>query len=175
MGRCQSTPGLVESRGRIPLEEMWVSPVETKSTHAYSAGHSLYSPSPSPVTSRGLPSTASNANASNVARSMDSPMSATSSGHSSEDQTARASQSAATQPSTGRQSTRSGKYFILNATDWKYTALLLNSSTPILFLNSRTFGLNAFFLRDLMDVKSPRNLLPLPLESKLPCLMHSIL
>lgn len=122
MGRCQSTPGLVESRGRIPLEEMWVSPVDTKSTHAYSAGHSLFSPSPSPVTSRGLPSTASNVNASNVvARSMDSPMSATSSGHSSEDQTARAPQSAAAQPSAGRQSTHSGKYFILNATDWKYT------------------------------------------------------
>lgn len=26
MGRSQSTPGLVESRGRIPLEDMWVSP-----------------------------------------------------------------------------------------------------------------------------------------------------
>lgn len=98
MGRCQSTPGLVESRGRIPLEEMWVSPVDTKSTHAYSTGHSLFSPSPSPVTSRGLAST--NVNVNNVARSMDSPMSATSSGHSSEDQTTRAPQSA-TQPSTG--------------------------------------------------------------------------
>lgn len=27
MGRSQSTPGLVESAGRIPLEEMWISPV----------------------------------------------------------------------------------------------------------------------------------------------------
>lgn len=26
MGRSQSTPGLVESRGRVPLEDMWVSP-----------------------------------------------------------------------------------------------------------------------------------------------------
>lgn len=26
MGRSQSTPGLVESRGRIPLEDMWISP-----------------------------------------------------------------------------------------------------------------------------------------------------
>lgn len=112
MGRCQSTPGLVESRGRIPLEEMWVSPIDTKSTHTYSAGHSLFSPSPSPVIPRGLPISGNNVNANNVPRSMDSPMSATSSGHSSEDQTARAPQSGATQPSTGRQSTYSGKYFI---------------------------------------------------------------
>ncbi|CAD1473421.1 unnamed protein product, partial [Heterotrigona itama] len=174
MGRCQSTPGLVESRGRIPLEEMWVSPVDTKSTHAYSAGHSLFSPSPSPVTSRGLPSTGNNVNANNVARSMDSPMSATSSGHSSEDQTARAPQSAAAQPSAGRQSTHSGKYFILKRHRLEIYVLLLNPSTPILFLNSlslslslfRTVRLNAFFLRDLMDVKSPRNP-PLPLELKL--------
>ncbi|XP_043604254.1 cyclic nucleotide-gated cation channel alpha-3-like isoform X8 [Bombus pyrosoma] len=128
MGRCQSTPGLVESRGRIPLEEMWVSPVDTKSTHAYSAGHSLFSPSPSPVTSRGLPSTASNVNASNVARSMDSPMSATSSGHSSEEQTARAPQSAATQPSTGRQSTHSGITSSM-------THLVSEGATPLLGTN----------------------------------------
>ncbi|XP_033179011.1 cyclic nucleotide-gated cation channel alpha-3-like isoform X8 [Bombus impatiens] len=129
MGRCQSTPGLVESRGRIPLEEMWVSPVDTKSTHAYSAGHSLFSPSPSPVTSRGLPSTASNVNASNVvARSMDSPMSATSSGHSSEDQTARAPQSAAAQPSAGRQSTHSGITSSM-------THLVSEGATPLLGTN----------------------------------------
>lgn len=155
MGRCQSTPGLVESRGRIPLEEMWVSPVDTKSTHAYSTGHSLFSPSPSPVTSRGLAST--NVNVNNVARSMDSPMSATSSGHSSEDQTTRAPQSA-TQPSTGRQSTHSGKYFILNATEWKYTAFLLNSSTSILFLRSQIERI--FSLCNLTDVKSRKNLPP---------------
>ncbi|XP_068986860.1 cyclic nucleotide-gated channel alpha-3-like isoform X9 [Bombus flavifrons] len=130
MGRCQSTPGLVESRGRIPLEEMWVSPVDTKSTHAYSAGHSLFSPSPSPVTSRGLPSTASNVNASNVvARSMDSPMSATSSGHSSEDQTARAPQSAATQPSAGRQSTTH------SGITSSMTHLVSEGATPLLGTN----------------------------------------
>ncbi|XP_039295982.1 cyclic nucleotide-gated cation channel alpha-3 isoform X3 [Nilaparvata lugens] len=28
MGRSQSTPGLVETKGRVPLEEMWVSPLE---------------------------------------------------------------------------------------------------------------------------------------------------
>lgn len=110
MGRCQSTPGLVESQGRIPLEDMWISPVDVKSAHAYSTGHSLFSPSPSPVISRDLGNTGNNINSNNVARSMDSPMSATSSGHSSEDQTARAPQSAATQTSTGRQSTHSGKY-----------------------------------------------------------------
>nr|XP_012136734.1 PREDICTED: uncharacterized protein LOC100874874 [Megachile rotundata] len=111
MGRCQSTPGLVESRGRIPLEEMWISPTDVKSSHTYSTGRSLFSPSPSPVASRGLVSTENNTNANNVARSMDSPISATSSGHSSEDQTTRAPQSVTTQPSTGRQSTHSGKYF----------------------------------------------------------------
>lgn len=26
MGRSQSTPGLVESRGKVPLEEMWLPP-----------------------------------------------------------------------------------------------------------------------------------------------------
>ncbi|XP_043523176.1 cyclic nucleotide-gated cation channel alpha-3-like, partial [Frieseomelitta varia] len=127
MGRCQSTPGLVESRGRIPLEEMWVSPVDTKSTHAYSAGHSLFSPSPSPVTSRGLPSTGNNVNANNVARSMDSPMSATSSGHSSEDQTARAPQSATAQPSAGRQSTHSGMTSSMTQ--------LVEGATPLLGTN----------------------------------------
>lgn len=113
MGRCQSTPGLVESKGRIPLEEMWISPTDAKSTHTYSTGRSLFSPSPSPVASRGL-AISESANANNVTRSMDSPISATSSGHSSEDQTTRAPQSAATQPSTGRQSTHSGKYNNLN-------------------------------------------------------------
>ncbi|RZF47895.1 hypothetical protein LSTR_LSTR014999 [Laodelphax striatellus] len=28
MGRSQSTPGLVETKGRVPLEEMWISPLE---------------------------------------------------------------------------------------------------------------------------------------------------
>lgn len=44
MGRSQSTPGLVESRGRIPLEEMWVSPIAPP---PYSQ-HSLFSPVDSP-------------------------------------------------------------------------------------------------------------------------------
>lgn len=108
MGRCQSTPGLVESRGRVPLEEMWVSPIDLKS-HAYSTVHSLFSPNPSPVTLRGIPGAGIIADANNVPRGTESPMSATSSGPSSEDQTARVPQSAATQPSTARQSTHSGK------------------------------------------------------------------
>ncbi|XP_076165320.1 uncharacterized protein LOC143145643 isoform X1 [Ptiloglossa arizonensis] len=126
MGRCQSTPGLVESQGRIPLEDMWISPVDVKSAHAYSTGHSLFSPSPSPVISRDLGNTGNNINSNNVARSMDSPMSATSSGHSSEDQTARAPQSAATQTSTGRQSTHSGM------TCNSMTQLVSEGATPLL-------------------------------------------
>ncbi|KAG7204244.1 hypothetical protein KM043_002070 [Ampulex compressa] len=124
MGRCQSTPGLVESRGRVPLEEMWISPLDIKSTHTYSAVHSLFSPSPSPVTGRGVPGASVVSNS--VARSMDSPMSATSSGQSSEDQTARAPQSAATQPSTGRQSTHSGM------TCNSMTQLVSEGATPLL-------------------------------------------
>ncbi|XP_076392648.1 uncharacterized protein LOC105663968 isoform X1 [Megachile rotundata] len=126
MGRCQSTPGLVESRGRIPLEEMWISPTDVKSSHTYSTGRSLFSPSPSPVASRGLVSTENNTNANNVARSMDSPISATSSGHSSEDQTTRAPQSVTTQPSTGRQSTHSG------ITSNSMTQLVSEGATPLL-------------------------------------------
>ncbi|XP_076379390.1 cyclic nucleotide-gated channel alpha-2 isoform X2 [Megalopta genalis] len=126
MGRCRSTPGLVESRGRIPLEEMWVSPLDAKSTHTYSAGHSLFSPSPSPVIPRGLAVTGNNVNANNVPRSMDSPMSATSSGHSSEDQTARPPQSAATQQSAGRQSTYSGMTYT------SMTQLVSDGTGPLL-------------------------------------------
>ena len=105
MGRCQSTPGLVESRGRIPLEEMWISPLDVRGTLPYSISHSMFSPSPSPVVPR-----AADTNNVNNTRNADSPMSATSSGHSSEDATTRAPQSAATQPSTGRQSTHSGNF-----------------------------------------------------------------
>jgi hypothetical protein len=52
MGRCQSTPGLVESRGRIPLEEMWISPLDPSGASSlgpppYSA-NSLFSPTHSP-------------------------------------------------------------------------------------------------------------------------------
>lgn len=103
MGRCQSTPGLVESRGRIPLEEMWISPVDVRGSLAYSISHSILSASASPMASR-LTTTNS--------RNPDSPMSAASS-RSSEDPTTRAPQSAATQLSTGRQSTHSGKLYSL--------------------------------------------------------------
>lgn len=110
MGRCQSTPGLVESRGRVSLEDMWISPIDLKSTHPYSTAASLFSPSPSPpVTSRAIPGTGILADANNVPRGTESPLSGASSGPSSEDQTARAPPSAATQASTGRQSTHSGK------------------------------------------------------------------
>lgn len=95
IGRCQSTPGLVESRGRVSLEDMWVAPLDYK-THAYSTAASLFSPSPSPTSRR----TVQGLGDANVPRGAESPMSAASSGPSSEDQTARAPQSAATQPST---------------------------------------------------------------------------
>lgn len=109
MGRCQSTPGLVESRGRVSLEDMWISPIDLKSTHAYSTAASLFSPSPSPMTPRAMPGTGVLVDANNVPRGAESPISGASSGPSSEDQTARAPPSAATQASTGRQSTHSGK------------------------------------------------------------------
>lgn len=35
MGRSQSTPGLVESRGKVPLEDMWVPPGLVGLTPAY--------------------------------------------------------------------------------------------------------------------------------------------
>ncbi|XP_044728867.1 uncharacterized protein LOC123292320 isoform X2 [Chrysoperla carnea] len=38
MGRSQSTPGLIESRGRIPLEEMWIPPIHTVPTLPSSGG-----------------------------------------------------------------------------------------------------------------------------------------
>ncbi|XP_034950798.1 potassium/sodium hyperpolarization-activated cyclic nucleotide-gated channel 4 isoform X3 [Chelonus insularis] len=109
LARCASTPGLVESRGQIPLEDMWVSPVELRTPH------SLLSPSPSPITAsyQGLRpgetgDTAVAGVVTSTPRAVDSPMSATSSGRSSEDQTARAPHSTMTQPSIGRQSTHSG-------------------------------------------------------------------
>lgn len=133
MSRCQSTPGLVESHARVPLEDMLVSPLDEKLRgYAVGAGtRSLFTPSSSPVLTRttvGVAGVATsiatgpilpgnnvnvNVNVNNVAsRSMDSPMSATSSGQSSEDPTARMPRSVATQPSTGRQSTHSGESII---------------------------------------------------------------
>ncbi|KAK2575506.1 hypothetical protein KPH14_011227 [Odynerus spinipes] len=154
MSRCQSTPGLVESHARVPLEDMLVSPLDRDRGrgHGYAAGagtRSLFTPSSSPVISRGgggitgmVPSTMSaattavpatvattnvNVNVNNVAgRSMDSPMSATSSGQSSEDPTARIPRSAATQLSTGRQSTHSGM------TCNSMTQLMSEGATPLL-------------------------------------------
>ncbi|KAG5322041.1 PREDICTED: cyclic nucleotide-gated cation channel alpha-3 isoform X2 [Acromyrmex echinatior] len=124
MGRCQSTPGLVESRGRVSLEDMWISPIDLKS-HAYSTAASLFSPSPSPVTPRAMPGTGVLADTNNVPRGAESPISGASSGPSSEDQTARAPPSAATQASTGRQSTHSGM------TCNSMTQLVSEGTTPL--------------------------------------------
>ncbi|XP_055688768.1 potassium/sodium hyperpolarization-activated cyclic nucleotide-gated channel 3 isoform X2 [Lutzomyia longipalpis] len=54
MGRCQSTPGLVETRGRTPIEEMWLTPALP--APAYSQA-STFSRAPSPRSHRGEPST----------------------------------------------------------------------------------------------------------------------
>ncbi|XP_011304330.1 cyclic nucleotide-gated cation channel subunit A isoform X1 [Fopius arisanus] len=112
MGRSQSTPGLIESRGRVPLEEMWISPLELRTAR------SLFSPSPSPITAssiHGMRSVGGYVEGVPVigaptgpSRSAESPMSATSSGRSSEDHTTRAPRSTATQLSIGKQSTHSG-------------------------------------------------------------------
>ncbi|XP_034249388.1 cyclic nucleotide-gated cation channel alpha-3 [Thrips palmi] len=72
LGRSQSTPGLVESRGRVPLEEMWVSPLDPVVSSA--TANSMFSPSHSP-TARSLPP---------HLRNVDSPSSANSSQPSSE-------------------------------------------------------------------------------------------
>ncbi|XP_050094635.1 cyclic nucleotide-gated channel rod photoreceptor subunit alpha isoform X3 [Anopheles aquasalis] len=50
MGRCQSTPGLVETKGRTTIEDMWISPT----TAITSAGGSMMAPSsyPPPASSR---------------------------------------------------------------------------------------------------------------------------
>ncbi|XP_074113237.1 uncharacterized protein LOC141536538 isoform X4 [Cotesia typhae] len=115
MGRSQSTPGLVESEGRITLEDMWLTPNELRTPR------SLFSPSPSPITASSLhglragvdtavdTNTIGTAAAADRTRTAaDSPVSATSSARSSEDQTARVPHSTTTQPSIGRQSTHSG-------------------------------------------------------------------
>ncbi|XP_065349661.1 potassium voltage-gated channel subfamily H member 3 isoform X2 [Cloeon dipterum] len=81
MGRSQSTPGLVESKGRIPLEEMWVSPLAPSGASSlgpppYSA-NSLFSPSHSP----------SNRSRSGVSqKALTSSPALSSSGHSSDDE-----------------------------------------------------------------------------------------
>uniref|UniRef100_A0A2C9GPL5 Uncharacterized protein n=1 Tax=Anopheles arabiensis TaxID=7173 RepID=A0A2C9GPL5_ANOAR len=48
MGRCQSTPGLVETKGRTTIEDMWISP-----TTAITSAGSMMAPSyPPPASSR---------------------------------------------------------------------------------------------------------------------------
>ncbi|XP_063902741.1 cyclic nucleotide-gated channel rod photoreceptor subunit alpha isoform X2 [Zophobas morio] len=57
MGRSQSTPGLVESRGKVPLEDMWVPPAVVGYTPAYP--RSLMGSPPRPVPDSPLGSTSS--------------------------------------------------------------------------------------------------------------------
>ena len=48
MGRSSSTPGLVESSGRVPLEEMWVSPVLKLPTLHQTSASTVHTPAVSP-------------------------------------------------------------------------------------------------------------------------------
>jgi len=81
MGRSKSTPGLVETKGRVPLEEMWISPMDpimrgTSSLGPPYSNNSIFSPTMSPVsriTSRSL------------VRTTESALSVMSSGQSSDD------------------------------------------------------------------------------------------
>ncbi|KRF97962.1 uncharacterized protein Dwil_GK21842 [Drosophila willistoni] len=70
MGRCQSTPGLVESCGRTSLEEMWLPPaLQQQQQQQFSQSHG-YSP---------------RSYAERLARATDSPRSASPSAHGSEE------------------------------------------------------------------------------------------
>ncbi|BES95847.1 Hypothetical protein NTJ_08656 [Nesidiocoris tenuis] len=78
MGRSQSTPGLVETRGRVPLETMWVSPLDPVIRGTSSLGppfstNSIFSPTLSPLSR-------------SMVRTTESALSVMSSGHSSGDE-----------------------------------------------------------------------------------------
>ncbi|KAL0281531.1 UNVERIFIED_CONTAM: hypothetical protein PYX00_002489 [Menopon gallinae] len=97
MGRSQSTPGLVESKGRVALEEMWISPVALPG--------SAYAHNSPTLTSRSVPNVFPCRSVPNVPqhlRSPDSPLSVSSSAHSSEVHQQSQSQSTSQRPSTGQ-------------------------------------------------------------------------
>ncbi|XP_018897668.2 cyclic nucleotide-gated channel alpha-3 isoform X1 [Bemisia tabaci] len=81
MGRSQSTPGLLETRGRVPLEDMWVSPVSVepllKGVMTSHYANSGFSPAPSPTC---------RSNTGATAATTESPLSILSSVHSSDHQ-----------------------------------------------------------------------------------------
>ncbi|XP_075235492.1 uncharacterized protein LOC142332762 [Lycorma delicatula] len=82
MGRSQSTPGLVETRGRVPLEDMWISPLDPiGGRHSASLAPPSYATNPlfSPLISPASRPTVTTTN--------ESPMSVLSSTRSSEDRT----------------------------------------------------------------------------------------
>lgn len=54
MGRSQSTPGLVESRGKIALEDMWVPPTLVGLTPAYPRSLMGSPPRPPPDSPGGI-------------------------------------------------------------------------------------------------------------------------
>ncbi|XP_058830939.1 potassium/sodium hyperpolarization-activated cyclic nucleotide-gated channel 1 isoform X3 [Topomyia yanbarensis] len=79
MGRCQSTPGLVETRGRTTFEDMWISP-----TTAITSGSSMVPTYPPPPGSR-MTSPRSHRGELSGSRQPQSPGSVSPSVHSSEE------------------------------------------------------------------------------------------
>uniref|UniRef100_A0AAG5DDK6 Cyclic nucleotide-binding domain-containing protein n=1 Tax=Anopheles atroparvus TaxID=41427 RepID=A0AAG5DDK6_ANOAO len=80
MGRCQSTPGLVETKGRTTIEDMWISPT----TVVTSAG-SMMAPSYPPPSSSRIASPRSHRGEVSSSRQPQSPGSLSPSVHSSEE------------------------------------------------------------------------------------------
>ncbi|XP_055620069.1 potassium/sodium hyperpolarization-activated cyclic nucleotide-gated channel 1 isoform X3 [Toxorhynchites rutilus septentrionalis] len=79
MGRCQSTPGLVETRGRTTIEDMWISP-----TTAITSASSMVPTYPPPANSR-ITSPRSHRGELSSSRLPQSPGSVSPSVHSSEE------------------------------------------------------------------------------------------
>ncbi|KFB52920.1 AGAP007008-PA-like protein [Anopheles sinensis] len=80
MGRCQSTPGLVETKGRTTIEDMWISP-----TTAVTSAGSMMVPSYPPPTSSRITSPRSHRGEVSSSRQPQSPGSISPSVHSSEE------------------------------------------------------------------------------------------
>ncbi|XP_035907927.1 cyclic nucleotide-gated cation channel alpha-3 isoform X10 [Anopheles stephensi] len=80
MGRCQSTPGLVETKGRTTIEDMWISP-----TTAITSAGSMMAPSYPPPASSRITSPRSHRGDMSSSRQPQSPGSISPSVHSSEE------------------------------------------------------------------------------------------
>ncbi|XP_052872535.1 cyclic nucleotide-gated cation channel alpha-3 [Anopheles cruzii] len=80
MGRCQSTPGLVETKGRTTIEDMWISP-----TTAITSAGSMMVPSYPPAMGSRIASPRSHRGEMSSSRQPQSPGSVSPSVHSSEE------------------------------------------------------------------------------------------